>query len=88
MRQQERTAVKKTDENSSSIELFKIDEGALAGCCIGGLIGAIAGGIIAFNITNSEVIYEQADAGTYDFNQLNIYSRYGSKETEYLKKTE
>jgi len=57
----------------------------LNGCCIGGIVGAMIGGIIALNITNYEVVYEYEDPEEYDFKQLNIYARYGSKEPEYLR---
>ena len=56
----------------------------LAGCCIGGLIGAFAGGIIGYSIKDDEVVYECVDTQEYDFTQLNIYSRYGDKEPDYL----
>jgi hypothetical protein len=74
----------KPDENSFNID-FGYDDGAVLGCCIGGFLGMAIGGIIAFNITDDEVVYEYANTEEYDFNQLNIYSRYGGKEPEYLK---
>ena len=58
----------------------------LAGCCIGGLIGAFAGGIIGYNAKDYEVVYEQADPEEYDFKKLNIYARYVNNEPEFLKK--
>jgi hypothetical protein len=49
-------------------------------------IGMLIGGIIGVsNTTYDEVVYEYANPEEYDFTKLNIYSRYGSKEPEYLK---
>lgn len=76
----------KPDENNFS---FNIDIGPSneqkLGCCIGGFIGAAVGVIITLSITNDEVVYEQADPEEYDFTKLNIYSRYGGEEPDYLK---
>ena len=73
---------KKPDENS----FFKIGfDLELTGCCIGGLVGALAGGIIGFNITDDEPIYVYEKSEEFDFTQLNIYSRYRGEEPEYLK---
>ncbi|MFC2103282.1 hypothetical protein ACFLSS_02520 [Bacteroidota bacterium] len=59
---------------------------AASGCCVGGLIGALIGVIIGgISSTDDEVVYEYANPGEYDFTQLNIYSRYGGKEPDYLK---
>jgi hypothetical protein len=50
-------------------------------------IGMLIGGIIGVsNTTYDEVVYEYANPEEYDFTKLNIYSRYGGKEPEYLKK--
>jgi hypothetical protein len=59
----------------------------LTGCCIGSLIGALAGGAIGYSVKDYEVVYERADPKLYDFTQLNVYARY-KEEPEYLKKIE
>jgi len=76
---------KKPDENSFIFN-FNINLDPVRGCCIGGFIGAIAGGIIGYNIKDDEPIYIYEKSDEYDFTQLNIYSRYGGEEPEYLKK--
>jgi len=49
-------------------------------------IGILVGGVIgASNTTYDEVVYEYANPEEYDFTKLNIYSRYGGKEPNYLK---
>ena len=58
------------------------------GCLIGGSAGLLLGIIIGNNITEDEVVYEYAYPEEYDFTQLNIYSRYGGKEPDYLKEME
>jgi hypothetical protein len=53
---------------------------------IGGGLGMLIGGSIGGNSsTYDEVVYENANAEDFDFTKLNIYSRYGSKEPNYLK---
>lgn len=53
---------------------------------IGGGIGILAGGITgASNTTYDEVVYESVNPEKYDFTRLNIYSRYGGEEPDYLK---
>lgn len=66
---------------------FSLDFGEMPlGCCLGGAIGALIGGITARSIiSNDELVYLYANTEEYDFTQLNIYSRYGGKEPEYLK---
>jgi len=75
---------KKPDENSFGFN-FNINFDPATGCCIGGLVGVFAGGIIGYNITEDEPIYIYEKSDEYDFTQLNIYSRYGGEEPEYLK---
>ena len=75
---------KKPDENSFGFN-FDINLDPVTGCCIGGLVGAFAGGIIGYNITDDEPIYASKKSEEFDFTQLNIYSRYGGEEPEYLK---
>ena len=75
---------KKPDENSFGFN-FNFNFDPVTGCCIGGLVGALAGGIIGYNIKDDEPIYIYEKSDEYDFTQLNIYSRYGGEEPEYLK---
>ena len=72
-------------EKSEGIINFDINFDPLTGCCIGGFIGALVGGAIGYSVKDYEVLYERADPKIYDFTQLNIYSRYGGDEPEYLK---
>ena len=58
---------------------------AYVGAAVGGFVGAIIGGTIGFFFTNYEEVYEQANPEEYDFERLNIYSRYGNKDPDYLK---
>lgn len=52
-----------------------------------GLLTAVTGIIAgAAGSTYDEEIYNYKNAEDFDFMQLNIYSRYGGKEPEYLKK--
>jgi hypothetical protein len=74
------------DEWDFDLLVLKVNEGAVTGFCLGGAIGAFIGGTIGYFITDDEVVYEYADPEEYDFKKLNIYSRYGDKEPEYLKK--
>ena len=56
------------------------------GCLIGGSIGMLIGGFIGESFsTDDKIIYEYAIPNEYDFTRLNIYSRYGGMEPEYLK---
>jgi len=75
---------KKPDENSFGFN-FNINFDPVTGCCIGGLVGVFVGGIIGYNIKDDEPIYIYVKSDEYDFTQLNIYSRYGGEEPEYLK---
>lgn len=68
--------------NSSGIGIISP---ILPGCCIGGLIGASVGGIIAFVLPNDEIVYEQTDTELYDFKQLNVYSRHGRNNSVILE---
>jgi len=61
------------------------DWGGMTGGIGGMFVGAILGGTIGYFITDDEVVYEYANPEDYDFTQLNIYSRYGGEEPEYLK---
>ena len=54
----------------------------LIGGGIGMLIGSTIGGS---NTTYDEVVFDSANPGEFDFTKLNIYSRYGGKEPNYLK---
>ena len=74
----------KAEENSFNID-FGINFEPVTGCCIGGLVGTIVGGIIGYNLTDDEPIYASKKSEDFDFTQLNIYSRYGGEEPEYLK---
>ena len=61
-------------------------EAAVSGCCIGGIMGALIGAILGgATSTGDDVVYEYVDPEDFDFTQLNIYSRYGGEEPEYLK---
>ncbi len=52
-----------------------------------GLLTAVAGILIgAASSTYDEEIYNYRNQEDFDFTQLNIYSRYGGKEPDYLKK--
>jgi hypothetical protein len=74
-------------EKSEGIINFDLNLDPVTGCCVGGLIGALAGGAIGYNIKDYEAVYERADPGLYDFTQLNVYARY-KEEPEYLQKIE
>ena len=65
---------------------FTAEEKALfLGCCLGALgalIGSIAGSI---NSTYDKEVYNYNIPESYDFTQLNIFSRYEGNEPQYLK---
>lgn len=68
-------------------DLWILDENVLFGGCVGGIAGALIGGIIAYNITtDNKAVYERVNSGEYDFTWLNFYARYKNEEPEYLKK--
>jgi len=70
-------------DRSKFLDLGEMD----TGCCLGGAIGMGIGTLIgSSNSISDEIVYEYANAEEYDFTQLNIYSRYGGKEPDYLKK--
>ena len=92
------TAIGKTDEPEPpprdpdewhfDLGVPKINEGAVTGCLIGGIVGAIGGGIIGFNITDYNVVYQQANQKQFDFTKLNRYARYRGSESYIIKNLE
>jgi len=62
-------------------------DGPLGYVLIGGGTGMLIGGLIGgSNTTYDEEIYTYQNPEDFDFQQLNIYSRYGGEQPEFLQK--
>ena len=71
-----------SSSSSSETRFGYFATGFLIAVGIGILVGGATG---ASNTTYDEVVYEYSNPEEYDFTNLNIYSRYGGKEPNYLK---